>query len=39
MDRFIALIEPLTMASLGVVVGGILLASLLPIYSVVTGGL
>lgn len=38
-DRLTALIEPLTMAALGVVVGGILLASLLPIYSVVAGGL
>jgi type IV pilus assembly protein PilC len=38
-DRLTALIEPLTMAALGVVVGGILLASLLPIYSVVAEGL
>lgn len=38
-DRLTALIEPLTMAILGLVVGGILLASLLPIYAVVSDGL
>lgn len=38
-DRMITLIEPLTMAILGLVVGGILLASLLPIYSVISSGL
>ncbi len=38
-DRLTALIEPLTMAILGVVVGGILLASLLPIYAVITDGI
>jgi type IV pilus assembly protein PilC len=37
-DRLTALIEPFTMAALGLVVGGILLASLLPIYSVVSDG-
>jgi type IV pilus assembly protein PilC len=38
-ERMMALIEPFTMAFMGLVVGGILLASLLPIYSVVTGNL
>lgn len=38
-DRLTALIEPLTMAILGVIVGGILMASLLPIYAVITDGL
>ena len=38
-DRLTALIEPLTMAILGLIVGGILLASLLPIYAVISDGI
>ena len=38
-DRLIGLIEPLLMIFLGVVIGGILLACFLPIYSLVSSGI